>query len=285
MFKQSKMSREKITILSFRMTENEKKKKQFLITWNINENMWNADGTWNKMRNATQTTCHKPIWPISSEMQSPESSISCGSWWWRWCFGSASIWIFARFDSDVTLPIIRLSVNDFSSHFCDKFVTHALFLLFNKFSRKWNIFCQKLGLLPSFSVSSLESDIAISMRELFNVSAVSMAPDAANRTFCRKFSPDATKPSLLFGSDAIVTINILDIWIFVQHDFFKTQNTKTQFFFFFCFNLSIYFVRNSFTNTLFLFLFGFVARLKKKSKFRWVFFFWWIVIDWVYDPK
>lgn len=179
--------------------------KMAKITWNMNENMWNADGTWNMIKNITQTTCHRPMWPINSEMQSPVSSRLCESLCFVWLL-SPSIWCLDRFDRDVILPMIQLLFNDFSSRFCVRFVTNALFLLFTKFSRKWNTFCQKPLLVDSFSRSPLESDNAISIRELFNVSGVSIAvvPEAANSTFCRKFSPDPTKPSLIFGSEVIL---------------------------------------------------------------------------------
>lgn len=167
------------------------------ITWNMNEKMWNADGTWNMIKKATHIIWYKPICPMSSEMQSPESSRLCGSL----CFCvfahfSVSIWFFEGFDKDVALPIAQELLNDFSSHLCRKFVTHALFLFFTKCSRKLNTFCQMVFFVDSLSESPFDSDIVISIFEHFTVSGVSIVPDAANNTFCRKFSPDAIKPSL-----------------------------------------------------------------------------------------
>lgn len=166
--------------------------------------MWNADGIWNIIKNTTQTICHSPICPINSEMQSPESSRLCGSLCLVWPF-SASIWCLERFDKDVALPMTQPLFTDFSSHLCVKFVTHALFLLFTKFSRKLNTFCQKLFFVDSFSKSSDESDRTISIREPFTVSAVSIVPDAANSTFWRRFAPEATKPSPLFLNSEVIS--------------------------------------------------------------------------------
>lgn len=170
----------------------------------MNEKIWNADGTWNIIKNDTHTICHRPMWPISSDMQSPVSSRLCGSLCCRVCAHlSVPIWVFERFDRDVALPITHELFNDFSSHLCVKFVTHALFLLFTKFSRKLNTFCQMLFFVDSLSDSLFDSDDVISIFELFTFSGISIVPDAANSTFCRKFSPLATKPSLFRCSEVI----------------------------------------------------------------------------------
>lgn len=161
----------------------------------MKEKIWNADGTWNIMRKTTHTICHKPMCPISSDMQSPVSSRLCGSYGWF----RESIWFFVRFDNDVALPIIQALFNDFSSYLFVTLVTHAVFLFFTKFSRKLNTLFQKLFFGVFLPESLLESDNAISIFELFNVSGVSIVPDVANNTFCRKFSPD----TLFFDSEFI----------------------------------------------------------------------------------
>lgn len=170
--------------------------------------MWKADGIWNMMRNVTQTTCHQPIWPISSDIASPVSSKPCDASCWSliWCF-SALKCPFDRVDSDVILLLALPPplFNGFSS--CRTVSMHALLLVFTKFSRSLNTVCQKLVFFnESLSKSLSESDGAISMWEsrLAVSDAVSIVPDAANSTFCRRFSPEPTKPSLCAGSEAIL---------------------------------------------------------------------------------
>lgn len=143
----------------------------------MNENIWNADGTWNIIKNATQATCHSPMCPISSDIQSPVSS---------------KLWLSRSFRFDggnltsSTLPLLyRLPPSLFDR-------STELFWFLHKWSLKFTTLCQRSG-FDDF----LARFWAASTFVAFNWSFID---PAANKTFCRRFSP------VLTGSEAILPI-------------------------------------------------------------------------------
>lgn len=148
------------------------------LTWNMNENMWNADGTWNIIRNATQTTCHGPMWPISSDIQSPVSS---------------KLWLSRSFCLGVggTFISITLALLNRLSGVALALKSPAPFCGLHRWSLRFTTLCQRSGLMGGLLGSSSTS--------IFGACNVSAIVSATNKTFCRRVSPVVT------GSEAIFT--------------------------------------------------------------------------------